>query len=78
MLFNLDTQGLICPMPLLKLKLLLKQCRSGDIIEQLITDKTSVKDIPAWLENKGYGVQINQQTHSVYCLVIKVNADGGL
>ncbi|WAJ69093.1 sulfurtransferase TusA family protein [Catenovulum adriaticum] len=78
MLFNLDTQGLVCPMPLLKLKLLLKQCHSGDTIEQLVTDKTSVKDIPAWLENKGYGVQINHPTPSVYCLVIKVNANSGL
>lgn len=78
MRFQLDTQGLVCPMPLLKLKLLLKQCRCGDIVEQLITDKTSVKDIPAWLENKGYNVQINQQANSVFCLTVEVNADSHL
>ena len=70
--FTLDTQGLICPMPLLKLKMLLKQCHAGDSIQQMISDPTSAKDIPAWLENKGYKVLITQQNQQLFVLDIKV------
>ncbi|MCU4676969.1 sulfurtransferase TusA family protein [Catenovulum sp. 2E275] len=72
MQFNLDTRGLICPMPLLKLKMLLKQCQQGDSITQLITDPTSVKDIPAWLEKKGHKIQIKQEIDSVFVFHITI------
>ncbi len=70
---QLNTQGLVCPMPLLKLKLLLKQCQTGDQIVQSITDTRSVKDIPAWLEMKGYSVEIRRLDSQITILDIKIS-----
>ncbi|KMT66549.1 sulfurtransferase TusA family protein [Catenovulum maritimum] len=68
MRFSLDSTGQMCPMPLLNLKLLLKNCKTGDTIEQSITDKTSLKDIPAWLENKGHQVEIIEKSDGTYLI----------
>ncbi|NTS75973.1 sulfurtransferase TusA family protein [Catenovulum sp. SM1970] len=67
----LDATSLKCPMPLLKLKLLLKKCELCDTIELLVADNASVKDIPAWAEKKGYLVQCNKINNHVVSIMIK-------
>ncbi len=49
----LDTRGLTCPMPLLKLKKELKGMKSGQILEVLGTDPGSKTDIPNFVRKRG-------------------------
>lgn len=44
-----DTRGLRCPMPLLKLKQALNSAETGQSIELVATDAGSKRDIPAFI-----------------------------
>ncbi|MER2493974.1 sulfurtransferase TusA family protein [Catenovulum sediminis] len=72
MLIKLDCRHMFCPMPLLQLKLKLKDCQASDTLELWISDKSSLKDIPAWLEFKGYSVEILEVEPHLYRLRIKL------
>ena len=47
---EVDARGLDCPMPLLKAKLALNGCNSGDVVRVLATDAGSVRDFHAFAE----------------------------
>ncbi|WP_111979646.1 sulfurtransferase TusA family protein [Algibacillus agarilyticus] len=57
---KLDARGLICPLPLLKLKLKLKDLNQGDKIQIIVSDTGSRADIPKWANKMGYEVSINK------------------
>lgn len=50
---TLDTNGLSCPMPLLKTKRALTVMETGKILEVLGTDPGSINDIPNWCKRSG-------------------------
>lgn len=43
--FNLDLQGLKCPLPLLKTKKFLSNLLSGDVVEVISDDPASAEDL---------------------------------
>lgn len=49
----LDTSGLNCPLPLLKLKKALVAMASGDVIQVLSTDPASVLDFGVFSDQTG-------------------------
>lgn len=49
----LDTRGLSCPMPILRLKKELKTVEAGKIIEVWSTDPGSKKDMPDFAKKQG-------------------------
>jgi len=50
---KLNLIGLVCPMPLLKLKKFLAEQQGENIdVEVAVSDKGSLKDIPAFCEQK--------------------------
>lgn len=51
---TLDAKGLICPMPLLRIKKEMDRLNSGDILEVLGTDEGSRGDIPGWAARAGH------------------------
>ncbi|OGR07418.1 MAG: preprotein translocase subunit TatC [Deltaproteobacteria bacterium RIFOXYD12_FULL_50_9] len=51
---SLDTQGLICPMPLLKTKKAIAKLESGQILEVIGSDPGSKNDLPGWCERSGH------------------------
>ncbi|HEY4686794.1 MAG TPA: sulfurtransferase TusA family protein [Candidatus Subteraquimicrobiales bacterium] len=50
---TLDTQGLICPMPVVKTAIKFEELKVGQILEILATDSGIKEDIPAWCEATG-------------------------
>ncbi|WP_132701758.1 sulfurtransferase TusA family protein [Reinekea marinisedimentorum] len=46
---TIDTTGMRCPMPLLKLKQALNTIRAGECIQLVSTDAGSQRDIPAFI-----------------------------
>ena len=44
----LDAKGLACPMPIVRTKRAMDTLQTGEVLEIHVTDKGSVKDIPAW------------------------------
>ncbi|PGZ95270.1 hypothetical protein COE51_20855 [Bacillus pseudomycoides] len=52
----LDAKGLACPMPIVRTKKAMDVLQSGEVQEVHLTDKGSIKDIPAWAQTGGHEV----------------------
>ncbi|MDT8386836.1 MAG: sulfurtransferase TusA family protein [Thiogranum sp.] len=50
---ELDTSGLICPMPVMRIKKALKGLSSGQVLHVIATDPASADDIPDLLDTTG-------------------------
>lgn len=51
---ELDTSGLTCPLPILRLKQALRKLQSGDRISVIATDPGSQSDFPAFAAQTGH------------------------
>ncbi|HDX9630949.1 TPA: sulfurtransferase TusA family protein [Bacillus cereus] len=52
----LDATGLACPMPIVRTKRAMDTLQTGEVLEVHVTDKGSVKDIPAWANKGGHDI----------------------
>ena len=52
----LDATGLACPMPIVRTKKAMDTLQTGEVLEVHVTDKGSVKDIPAWANKCGHDI----------------------
>ena len=50
---SLDFKGLLCPMPVVKLAMAMKQVQVGDLVEAVATDAGVMADMPAWARTSG-------------------------
>lgn len=50
---TLDTSGLLCPLPVYKAAMALKQLNPGQVLELICTDPGSLEDIPAMTRQRG-------------------------
>jgi TusA-related sulfurtransferase len=55
-LYTLDIRGLTCPYPQLLVMRSLNKLSSEDLLEVILDNPPSVKDIPPALERKGYKI----------------------
>lgn len=53
---QLDTRGLLCPMPVIKTQNAIRKLAVGDILTVLATDPGVLHDIPAWCRINGHEV----------------------
>lgn len=51
---HLDTQGLICPEPVMMLHRIIRKADGGDVIEILATDPATTRDIPNFCRHLGH------------------------
>ena len=59
----LDTKGLACPMPIIKLKKCLAQNIAAETVILIeLTDVGSLKDVPAFCQQQGLFYELVQQT----------------
>ncbi|KGJ86708.1 sulfurtransferase TusA family protein [Colwellia psychrerythraea] len=71
MIYKYDGRGEKCPVPLVKLRLILKEMQNGDKCIITIDDIGSIKDIPKLLDKQGYIYQ--QQTNDIGFVEISIN-----
>lgn len=67
----LDTQGLNCPLPILKAKKALTGIATGDLLEILATDPGSVKDFQSFCRQTGHELLSSTQEGNVFKFLIK-------
>jgi TusA-related sulfurtransferase len=48
-----DARNLMCPMPILAATKVMKRLAPNNVIKVLATDKGSLSDIPAWVDDTG-------------------------
>lgn len=58
---HLDTQGLICPEPVMMLHKTIRKADGGDVIEILATDPATTRDIPNFCRHLGHAL-VHQET----------------
>jgi len=68
---TLDCQGLLCPMPIIKLSKAIKAIGIGDSIEMLATDPGSVPDMAAFQKQTGHKILNSSQQGAVYRFVVQ-------
>jgi tRNA 2-thiouridine synthesizing protein A len=50
----LDVRGAACPIPVIKVKRALAQLCTGQVLEVLATDRTTIRDVPLFAESAGH------------------------
>ncbi|WP_230658744.1 sulfurtransferase TusA [Psychrobacter sp. I-STPA10] len=56
----LDTQGLICPEPVMLLHKSIRHAEAGELIEVLATDPATTRDIPNFCRHLGHQLLVQQ------------------
>jgi tRNA 2-thiouridine synthesizing protein A len=70
---ELDTCGLMCPLPLLRLKKALQTMESGQVVRVLATDPASVLDFGVFIDQAGHlMLDRGEETGTLYFLIRKV------
>lgn len=69
---NLDTKGLLCPMPVIKLQNYIKNTSPGDTIELTASDPGTKHDIPTWCRISGHQVIEQTEAHGLFHFLIAV------
>ena len=70
---ELDTRGLVCPMPLLKAKRALNGMEAGQCLLVLSTDQGSVRDFRVFAEQSGHLLLTSDEADGVYRHLLKKN-----
>ena len=55
-MIELDTRGLLCPLPVLKLRKLIKSTKRKDKIKLMTDDPAAIVDVPHFCNEQGYQI----------------------
>jgi tRNA 2-thiouridine synthesizing protein A len=55
-LIELDTRGLLCPLPVLKLQKLIKSTKKKDKIKLMTDDPAAIVDVPHFCNEQGHRI----------------------
>ena len=71
---QLDTRGLLCPMPVIRAQELTAKLAAGDLVTLVATDPGVLQDLPAWCRVHGHELlALEEQAHE-YVVEFKVGA----
>jgi TusA-related sulfurtransferase len=66
-----DAKGLACPMPIVKAKKGIDSLQTGQIMELQTTDKGSMKDFQAWVNQTKHELVESKEVNGVFTFVVK-------
>ena len=69
--FEVDACGLMCPLPLLRLKKALQGLETGKVVRVLATDPAAVLDFGVFIEQAGHGLLHRDEEGGVLRFLIK-------
>ena len=70
--YSLHTNGLLCPMPVIRAQDRVEELQPGDRLEVLSSDPGALNDIPAWCRINGHTVLEKSQEDRVVRVLIEV------
>lgn len=68
---DLDARGMICPLPVLRLRKRLMALRTGDELSMLADDPVAAIDIPHFCNDEGHALIANQRDGDARLFVIR-------
>lgn len=66
-----DTQGMACPMPIVKSKKALDTLISGQTMTVLSTDKGSLSDFQAWIKQTGHELISHNEQNGIFTFYVR-------
>ena len=69
-LIELDTRGLLCPLPVLKLRKLLKSNKQKDKIKLITDDPAAIVDVPHFCNEQGHQILENLKENDCDLFII--------
>ncbi|MBT3310127.1 MAG: sulfurtransferase TusA family protein [Gammaproteobacteria bacterium] len=73
--YSIDTQGLLCPMPVIRAQDKVEELQAGDRLEVLSSDPGALNDIPAWCRINGHTVLEKSQEGRAVRILIEVGSE---
>jgi tRNA 2-thiouridine synthesizing protein A len=67
----LDTKGLNCPLPILKVRKAIEKMQSGQVLQVLATDPGAKADFEAFCRQTGHELMESSSDDGVYTFLIK-------
>jgi tRNA 2-thiouridine synthesizing protein A len=72
--FSLDVRGYVCPYPELLTLKTLKTLSSGDVLEVLLDNPPSVRDIPITIKKRGYTISdISRINRGLWKIIVEIS-----
>ncbi len=68
---ELDCQGMLCPLPILKTKKVIDTMEIGKILKMLSTDAGSMNDMNAWTNQTGNELIYSTQNDGLYTYFVR-------
>jgi tRNA 2-thiouridine synthesizing protein A len=73
---TIDTRGLSCPLPVLKVRKAMRSIEPGRAVQILATDPLAEQDLRAYCEASGCAfLSVNKRDSDVLCIVIQKRRD---
>jgi len=69
---TLDVKGLNCPLPLLRLKQLLPELKSGDVLQLLATDPAAHLDIGVFIDKSKHNILLHKRVDDIQYFYIEI------
>lgn len=69
---ELDTRGLLCPLPVIRTQDAVRQLAPGDTLVVLASDPGALHDIPAWCRVHGHEVLATERDGNRISITLKV------
>ena len=70
-LIELDTRGLLCPLPVLKLRKAIQNIKQSEKIKLITDDPAAVVDVPHFCNEQGYQITESLQENGHDLFIIK-------
>ena len=74
-MIELDTRGLLCPLPVLKLRKLIKSTKQKDKIKLMTDDPAAIVDVPHFCNEQGHQIleSSNRNGYNLFTIEIFTN-----
>ena len=69
---ELDCQGLLCPVPIIRISKAIKQMEVGQVLKMVATDPGSMPDMEAWSRQTGHQLLSAAEEDKVYTFHIRL------
>ena len=71
-MIELDTRGLLCPLPVLKLRKLLNSTNQKDKIKLLTDDPAAIVDVPHFCNEQGHQILESSKKNGYNLFIIEI------
>ena len=71
-MIELDTRGLLCPLPVLKLRKSIKSTKQKDKIKLLTDDPAAIVDVPHFCNEQGHQILESSKENDYNLFIIEI------